>query len=220
MFGATLKKLRDEKGMSQQKLAEIMGLTQQAIAKWETEKSEPDLKTVAKLADFFEVSVDYLLDRNARTPNTRSNTYNQNVHFADHGESTKINRIGFITTNQDLNMTGAKHNNQPLSATRDLAYKIRELLYLAAIDQKERNLIDSQYLERLSRETGEYLGLDTSEWEKLGNNAKRLKEILKNTAELMLGPLPREWDEADLYKVIFVMYEATMSAVEELLENF
>lgn len=63
MFGERLKMLREKTGVSQQKIADIVGLTQQAVGKWENSKAEPDLATVAKLADFFGCSTDYLLGK-------------------------------------------------------------------------------------------------------------------------------------------------------------
>lgn len=63
MFVKRLKELRNEKGVSQLKLAEHIKISQQAIAKWETEKSTPDPYTLCQLADFFNVTVDYLLGR-------------------------------------------------------------------------------------------------------------------------------------------------------------
>lgn len=61
MLQANLKRLREQKGISQQKLAELLGVTQQAVGKWEKGKSEPDTETLAKLAKLFDASVDYLL---------------------------------------------------------------------------------------------------------------------------------------------------------------
>ena len=63
MFVKRLKELRNEKGVSQLKLAEHIKISQQAIAKWETEKSTPDPYTLCQLADYFNVTVDYLLGR-------------------------------------------------------------------------------------------------------------------------------------------------------------
>lgn len=63
MFGERLKMLREKAGVSQQKIADIVDLTQQAVGKWENNKAEPDLTTVAKLADFFDCSTDYLLGK-------------------------------------------------------------------------------------------------------------------------------------------------------------
>lgn len=56
-----LKKLRLERNLSQQKLAEVLGLTQQAIAKYENGKTQPDFHTLMVLAEFFHTSVDYLI---------------------------------------------------------------------------------------------------------------------------------------------------------------
>ena len=56
-----LKKLRLERNLSQQKLAEALGLTQQAIAKYENGKTQPDFDTLMALAEFFHTSVDYLI---------------------------------------------------------------------------------------------------------------------------------------------------------------
>ena len=64
-----MKKLRDEKGLKQIDIAEMLGVSRTTYTQYETEKSEPDLRTVARLADFFEVSVDYLLGKTTiRTP--------------------------------------------------------------------------------------------------------------------------------------------------------
>lgn len=56
-----LKKLRIEKGISQQQLAEIIGVTQQSIYKYETQNVEPDFVILCALADYFSTSVDYLI---------------------------------------------------------------------------------------------------------------------------------------------------------------
>jgi transcriptional regulator with XRE-family HTH domain len=58
-----IKDLRAEKGISQNELAKALGLTQQAISAYENGLREPDLETLQKIADFFNVSVDYLLGR-------------------------------------------------------------------------------------------------------------------------------------------------------------
>jgi len=63
LFGERLKMLREKAGVSQQKIADMVGLTQQAVGKWENDKAEPDLATVTKLADFFDCSTDYLLGK-------------------------------------------------------------------------------------------------------------------------------------------------------------
>ena len=69
-----LKKLRLERKVKQVQLARAIGLTQQAISLYENNLREPDLKTLTKIADFFGVSVDYLLGR-TDTNNFEKNRY-------------------------------------------------------------------------------------------------------------------------------------------------
>ena len=68
MFAETLKKLRRTKKISQVALAEHLGITQQAVGKWETGRSQPDPQTLRSLADYFDVTTDYLLGRAGRAP--------------------------------------------------------------------------------------------------------------------------------------------------------
>ena len=56
-----LKAMREEKGISQQKLAEKIQTNQQNIHRYENGFYEPDIATLKLLADFFETSIDYLV---------------------------------------------------------------------------------------------------------------------------------------------------------------
>lgn len=58
---AKLRELRQKKGLSQQILADAVGVSQQSINKYENHNVEPDIRTLIALADFFETSVDYLI---------------------------------------------------------------------------------------------------------------------------------------------------------------
>lgn len=61
MFYKKLKELRKENKISQRTLADMLGITQQAVAKWETGRSTPDTDTLQKLSSIFKVSIDNLL---------------------------------------------------------------------------------------------------------------------------------------------------------------
>ena len=56
-----IKQLRDEKGMNQTELGKIIGVTSQAMGMYENEKRGIDTNIASILADFFEVSIDYLM---------------------------------------------------------------------------------------------------------------------------------------------------------------
>ena len=58
-----LKTLRKERGISQLKLALDLNMNQNSISRYETGEREADYATLIKLADYFGVSVDYLLER-------------------------------------------------------------------------------------------------------------------------------------------------------------
>ena len=58
-----LKMLRTQKGISQLKLAMDLSMNQNSISRYENEEREADYATLIKFADYFNVSVDYLLER-------------------------------------------------------------------------------------------------------------------------------------------------------------
>ena len=53
--------LRKNEGISQEELADKVGVSRQAVSKWESEQSTPDIERVILLSDFFDVTTDYLL---------------------------------------------------------------------------------------------------------------------------------------------------------------
>ncbi len=57
---------RKKKGLSQEKVAEYMEVSRQAVSKWETNISKPSSDNLIKLAQLFEVDVDMLLGRGGR----------------------------------------------------------------------------------------------------------------------------------------------------------
>ncbi|MGI6777604.1 MAG: helix-turn-helix domain-containing protein [Acetivibrionales bacterium] len=62
-FSKALRKLREQKKLTQKDVAKHIGITRQAIAFYELGKREPDYNTLKRLADYFGVSIDYLLGR-------------------------------------------------------------------------------------------------------------------------------------------------------------
>ena len=59
--GEYLKKLRTEKGLSQDALGEVLGISRQSVSKWEQGNSTPDIDNIGKLAEFYGVSIDSLV---------------------------------------------------------------------------------------------------------------------------------------------------------------
>ncbi|WP_342557800.1 helix-turn-helix transcriptional regulator [Lysinibacillus sp. FSL P4-0201] len=71
MLSIRLKALRTQQRKTQQEMADLLGITRQGYAKYENNLGEPDNSTLAKLADYFEVSTDYLLGRTDNPANTQ-----------------------------------------------------------------------------------------------------------------------------------------------------
>lgn len=56
-----IQNLRKTKGISQEELADKVGVTRQAVSKWESEQSTPDIEKIIIMSDYFKVTTDYLL---------------------------------------------------------------------------------------------------------------------------------------------------------------
>lgn len=71
-LGMMISSLRKEKGMTQLELAKIMGVTDKAVSKWERDLSFPDINSIPKLAETFEVSIDDLMQVKAESKENMS----------------------------------------------------------------------------------------------------------------------------------------------------
>lgn len=60
-FGSKIWKLRKNRGLTQQDIADMLYVSNRTVSKWETDKSVPDIATIKKLAEIYEVSIDVLL---------------------------------------------------------------------------------------------------------------------------------------------------------------
>lgn len=64
-IGDRLRRLRDEKDVTQAEVAKALGVDRSTLAYWEIGKRDPDSETIKKLANYYNVSTDYLLGRTA-----------------------------------------------------------------------------------------------------------------------------------------------------------
>ncbi len=56
-----IQSLRKARGITQEQLADAVGVSRQAVSKWEAEQSVPDLERIVAMAEYFDVTTDYLL---------------------------------------------------------------------------------------------------------------------------------------------------------------
>lgn len=68
MFADRLRLLRKKHSLTQVQFAQKLNVANGTVAMWETGKREPDFDTILRIADFFHVSVDYLLGRDTEKP--------------------------------------------------------------------------------------------------------------------------------------------------------
>ena len=66
-FGEKLKSIRKQAGMSQENLAEKLGVSRQAVTKWETDAGIPDIENMMAVSALFDISIDELLSKERET---------------------------------------------------------------------------------------------------------------------------------------------------------
>ena len=82
MLGQAIKKLRQERGMKQEELGLAVGVSKQSVSNWENDNVLPSIEMLVKMADFFQVSTDYLLGRAPVSPiSVDGLTEEQQVHL-------------------------------------------------------------------------------------------------------------------------------------------
>ena len=100
MLWDRLKFLRASRGISQADLAKKLGVTQQAVGRWEREQTSPDYAMLKRLSQFFGVSIDYLLSND-----DNDSPMMEHESIAPYGKSAKqkadldilLERGGYLT---------------------------------------------------------------------------------------------------------------------------
>lgn len=86
-FGEKLKSIRRQADMSQEKLAEKIGVSRQAITKWETDRGIPDIENIMAISKLFDISVDELISEQNNTKNPTDYMYESVTEYdIDHAK--------------------------------------------------------------------------------------------------------------------------------------
>ncbi len=75
-----IRSFRKQRKLTQEKLADALGVTVGAVYKWESGQSQPELNLVVELADFFDTSVDALLGYRMKD-NSLDSTLDRIIHY-------------------------------------------------------------------------------------------------------------------------------------------
>lgn len=115
MIGAKIKELRNELGISQAELAKRISVSQQTIGSWETNRSEPNLDALKKLASIFNTSVDYIIG-NSKKRHYYDLTKKDEIDIAEQAEQI----IEGIQTSADVNFYGEPATKEQMASMRDI----------------------------------------------------------------------------------------------------
>ena len=137
--GEYLKKLRTEKGLSQDALGEVLGISRQSVSKWEQGNSTPDIDNIGKLAEFYGVSIDSLVKGEAQEEKEAENTTAES-------EEEAVNELIDEFTGKAENEEKEEQQEMPLSAPQP-SLKEKELLN----EQKEEAYFHEREREREER---------------------------------------------------------------------
>jgi len=88
-IGQFLKELRKEKGITQAQLAEILGVANRSVSRWENGVNMPDFSLLIEIAKFYDVEIGELLDGERKNENMDKKTEETLVKIADYNEKEK-----------------------------------------------------------------------------------------------------------------------------------
>lgn len=96
-FGEKLQRLRRERGLSQDQLAEMLNVSRQAVSKWERDEAVPETEKVVRISELFSVSIDSLL-KDQTSPEQEAPSHPQPDFIAKTGRlfQTKGYYLGYV----------------------------------------------------------------------------------------------------------------------------
>lgn len=207
-IGKRIMALRKSRGMTQDQLAEKLGVTAQAVSKWENDISCPDIALLPKLAEIFQVTTDSLLGMPEKTEivETAPKSGGFHVNIGDEEDEPDEDRNGF-TFHWDIGTDGL-----PWFATAVLLFAVAMLLNRTILAP----LGDASVWSLMWPSAVLALGL-SSLWEKLslwsgGTTLLGAYFLLTNMGILHLNLRPR-WN-------ILILALLIVWAVSMLLDNF
>lgn len=167
-IGTTIKKLRRERNITQEQLAELLGVSINAVSQWECDKTAPDISHLPVLANVFEVSADVLLEIDIAKSKKRSEIKEFALRYAELHSQGK--------TEERLKLCRAMQKKYPNDET--VRYCLMRVLQNGYIDESfdEIVLLGEQLMESKNMEyrAGAIRGLCFTYLHK-GNRAKALQ---------------------------------------------
>lgn len=140
-FGERFKELRKMKKLTQEKLAEMFSINKSSISRYEKNTQMPEMDTLKKFANFFDVSIDYLLGRtdvkNINSEEYRKIEFNPTLNKKDMQDIEKIlnKTIEVLQTQEGLMLNGEILDEEDVEL---LTQAIKNGLEYAKISNKKK----------------------------------------------------------------------------------
>lgn len=89
-IGQFFKELRNEKGLTQEQFAEVLGVSNRSISRWENGVNMPDLDLLMQIAEYFEVGIEEILDGERKADIVDKKTEDTLLKVADYSNNEKM----------------------------------------------------------------------------------------------------------------------------------
>ena len=109
-IGSNIRSLREERGLTQEQVADKIGITFQAVSSWERDEYKPDTEKLIKLAELFDVSVSALVEEKKGVFATKNAIYNWE-HMKTYVKTTAKN-LGLTNTLKAVTFATEAHKDQ------------------------------------------------------------------------------------------------------------
>ena len=88
-IGLFLKELRKQKGLTQGQLAEMLGVSDRSVSRWENGNNMPDLSILVELADYYEINIREIIDGERKGENMNRELKDTLLKVADYSDTQK-----------------------------------------------------------------------------------------------------------------------------------
>lgn len=122
-FGERLYKLRNEKNISQEELAELLDVSRQSISKWENNKAYPEMTRLLFLSDYFQISLDDLM----RGTGEEKRVINSNSTASETKDAMPDQEM---TIQQEALMQQETSGSENTADKSDLKYQVKSMVML------------------------------------------------------------------------------------------
>ena len=186
--GEKLALLREKKGITQEKLSEILNVSRQSVSRWETNISFPETDKLISLSKLFECSIDFLLNEDIQENEANS----PDISIDDCCKFIRECGYFFLATSLD---------NQPKLRPFGMIYSNKKALYI--VTDKRKNVY-SDLIANPQIEMASYY-LSTRRWIRIHGRAETESSILIKEEMINAYPLLKQkFDgDAEMFLVIF-----------------